>query len=289
MCRNVLIFISLLFGNILYGQSVKPVKTMELSSRLQETSGLIYWNHLIWTHNDSEDKHVYVLDTNANLLDSIALNDIVNTDIEEISQDDSSVYLLDAGNNNGGIRTDLHILRITKESLLQRKPQIDTLWFSYQNQFDLSNESFNKTDFDCEAFIVTQDSIYLFTKQWLRQGTYMYVLPKQAGRHIAVLRDSLSDIGLITGVCYLPLQKKLVFCGYNRVLHPFLLVSYDFSEPYFFKGSLRKIKLRLPFHQIEAVTSEDGTVFYLTNEKINRPLLHIPPQLQVVDLSKSFF
>lgn len=290
MQRYIFIVFSLIISQSMYAQRygtvIKPIQSVDLSPVLSETSGLIYWEHSLWTHNDSRDINLYRLDTlNGNILDSIALNGIVNTDIEEISQDEHYLYLLDAGNNNSGIRTDLHILRIEKESFLLRQPLIDTIWFSYEDQYDLETQSANATDFDCEAFIVTEDSIYLFSKQWLRQGTKMYVLPKQAGRHKALVRDSLSKIGMLTGVVYLPAYNQLFFCGYNRNLHPFMLLFHSFEGHNFFSGSSLKIKLNLPFHQIEAISSNDGKKFYLTNETFNRAGINVLTKLHVVDLS----
>ncbi len=82
-------------------------------------------------------------------------------------------------------RTDLHILRIEKNSLLEGNPVIDTIWFIYENQKDLAAVPSNETDFDCEAMVVSEDSIYLFSKQWDSLGTGFYQLPKTPGIHTA--------------------------------------------------------------------------------------------------------
>ncbi|MDY0014656.1 MAG: hypothetical protein RBS13_00425 [Bacteroidales bacterium] len=268
-----------------YRKTIKPLQSETLSPLLSESSGLIYWENALWTHNDSRDINLYCLDTlDGTLLDSIALQGIVNIDIEEISQDEDYIYLLDAGNNSG-IRSDLHILIISKESLLQRQPKIDTLWFSYEDRYDLETSSSNTSDFDCEAFIIAGDSIYLFTKQWKQQGSKMYVLPKAVGNHTALLRDSLPNIGLLTGVVYFAELNRLVFCGYNLNLQPFLLFLYDFEGHDFFGGSQRKIKINLPFHQVEAITSQDGERFYLTNETFKRAGIEVAAQWHMIDLS----
>lgn len=86
-----------------------------------------------------------------------------NIDWEEISQDADFVYVGDFGNNHNGIRADLHILRITKESILSDHSVIETINFSYSNQTDFAPAGSNNTDFDCEAFIASNGSIFLFT------------------------------------------------------------------------------------------------------------------------------
>jgi len=82
-------------------------------------------------------------------------------------QDKDYLYVGDFGNNLNGNRTDLKILRIRKNSVLVNPLKIDTINFSYSNQTNFTPTGTNNTDFDCEAFIVASDSIYLFTKQWI--------------------------------------------------------------------------------------------------------------------------
>lgn len=267
-------------------KSIKPFYTVELSDSLFETSGLIYWNHALWTHNDSRDKHLYRLDTSdGRIIDSFLLADIVNTDIEEISQDDNFIYLADVGNNQSGIRNDLHVLRIKKESLFTNHIIIDTIWFVYEDQYVKNSFADLPTDYDCEAFVVIGDSLYLFTKQWKHLGSKVYVLPAYSGRHIAHVYDSLNVNGLITGSVYFAERNQLILCGYSKSLRPFICMFYGFKGRDFFSAGKRKIRLRLAFHQVEAVTTSDGKVFYLTNEKFKRSLIRIPAKFHKIELS----
>jgi hypothetical protein len=145
---------------------LKPEYTVQLSDSIKETSGLIAFDNLLWTHNDDHDKTIYGLDTLGKIRKKIVLNEVINHDWEEISQDSTHIYIGDFGNNYSGNRSDLKILKIEKKSFFDEKPKIETISFSYSTQTDLSASKPNKTDFDCEAFIVSKDSIYLFTKQW---------------------------------------------------------------------------------------------------------------------------
>jgi hypothetical protein len=158
-------------GSCVYRDTVlKPISTVELPNALNETSGLVLWNHQLWSHNDSgNDNQIFTLDTlTGKILHSYPLKATVNHDWEEISQDQEFLYVGDFGNNANGCRTDLNILRISKKSLLANDPKVDSVQFSYSDQLSFTPVAGNKSDFDCEAFIVTKDSIYLFTKQWTR-------------------------------------------------------------------------------------------------------------------------
>jgi hypothetical protein len=148
-----------------------------LNDSLNETSGLIVFDSLFWTHNDDHDTTIYGMDSKGKIQKKIKLEKVNNNDWEEISQDSSYIYIGDFGNNFQGNRKNLHLLRIEKKSFLLNKPLIDTISFSYSNQTDFSIQKENSTNFDCEAFVVSQDSIYLFSKQWSEKKTSVYVLP----------------------------------------------------------------------------------------------------------------
>lgn len=274
-------------GSCVYTSAkIKPETSLKLSDSLKETSGLVAFDNLLWTHNDDHDTTIYGLDSNGKIQKKIKLEKVVNTDWEEISQDSSYIYIGDFGNNSRGNRTDLHILRIEKKSFLSNKPVIDTIAFSYSNQTDFSIQKENTTDFDCEAFIVSKDSVYLFTKQWTQNKTSIYSLPKTPGKYVAQLKQTLNVDGLITGATLLSSGKEIVLCGYSEMLQPLLYLLYDYKNDDFSTGNQRKIKLALPFHQIEGITTFDGKLFYLTNESfVKKPVVNTPQQMHTIDLS----
>ena len=129
-------------GSCIYKNTkVKPLSSIKLSDSISETSGLIAFNHLLWTQNDDHDTTIYGLNTNGEIQKKINLKAVKNYDWEEIAQDSSYIYMNDFGNNFGK-RKDLKILRIEKKSFLSNTPIIDTLHFSYSNQ---NNFQFPKT------------------------------------------------------------------------------------------------------------------------------------------------
>lgn len=274
-------------GSCLYSvYKIKPQHSIRLSDSIKETSGLIAFDNLLWTHNDDHDKTIYGLDSLGKIRKKIILDKAVNHDWEEISQDSSHLYIGDFGNNYKGNRTDLQILKITKKSFLEENPIIDTISFSYSDQTDFKPLKGNTTNFDCEAFIISKDSIYLFSKEWGASKTGIYVLPNQPGKYIAKLKETLNTEGLITGATYLESKKLIVLCGYSKKGKSFLYLLYDFKDYDFLSGNKRKINLKLPFHQIEGIATKDGLHYYLTNESlIRKPILNVPQQIHYFDLS----
>ena len=273
-------------GSCFYNPAnISPLGSLPLNEVLSETSGLIFWNNNLWTHNDNLDTNIYMLDTlYGRIVQAYPLTGIENRDWEEISQDEEYVYIGDFGNNSGN-RRDLRIIKISKVSLISGSPVIDSIKYSYSDQVDFTPAS-NDTDFDCEAFIVTDDSIYLFTKQWARNHTSLYSLPKNAGNFIAKLRSSLDVNGMITGATYLGSERIIALSGYSNKLVPFVYLLYDFSGSDFFGGNKRKIGILLDFHQIEAITSKDGIKYFMSNESFSLfPVTNTSQKIHVFNLS----
>ena len=265
---------------------VKPRYSAQLPAVLHETSGLTFSDNLLWTTNDDTDTTIYGVDTSGVIKKKIGLQKVANKDWEEIVQDSSYFYVGDFGNNVSGNRKDLHILRIEKKSIERNIQKIDTISFSYSNQTNFTKLKSNITNFDCEAFVVVDDSIYLFTKQWKKKSTTVYVIPKTPGNYIAQLKDTFNVKGLITSATILPDKKLLVLSGYSKSLSPFVYLFYDYDHSAFFSGNKRKIKIALPFHQIEGIITQNGLQYYLTNENFTRkPFIAVPQQLHQLDLS----
>lgn len=266
--------------------SVSPISSYNLSDTISETSGLLFWNEHFWTQNDDTDNHLYALDSSTGvILQGYEMYGVTNTDWEEISQDSNYLYIGDFGNNANGNRTDLKVLRIDKNSILNNTPIIDTINYSYVDQTNFTATSGNNTDFDCEAFVVSTDSIYLFTKQWISHMTCVYALPKTPGTYIATLKTTYNVDGLITGAVYLESKHLLALCGYSSLLQPFMYLLYDFTDANFFSANKRQFAISLPYHQIEGITTIDGLTYYMTNEYFTYSQITNPQQLHTFDLS----
>ena len=266
-----------------------------LDSLLDGSSSLFFWNNGFWTFNDHNDNCLYLIDsTNASIINTLCINGLISKDLEEISQDSFYLYFGDVGNNRGN-RHDLRILRISKESILNQTFAIDTIAFSYEDQTDFTAQP-QATDFDCESFIVTDDSIYLFTKQWVSTQTTIYSLPKTPGTHIAQRRETYNVNGLITGATYIPEYQLIVLCGYSysrkvRIssLRPFIVLLYDYQGNRFFSGNKRRLNFKSGVKsQTEAIATNNGLDYYITNERFKTTVMGIPfdlpAKLQRMDL-----
>lgn len=277
--------------------TIKAEDLGTLDSLLEGSSSLFYWKGGLWTYNDHKDNCLYKIDsTDASTSETLCVKRIKNQDTEEITQDSLYLYFGDFGNNSGR-RKNLQILRMNKESLENNVFQIDTIRFSYEDQTDFTAH-LQATDFDCEAFIVTDDSIYLFTKQWVSAQTTVYSLPKTSGTHVAHRCDTYNTKGLITGATYIPEYKLVVLCGYDydknhilSALHPFLILLYDFKDRCFFSGNKRRLDFPSGTKaQIESIATSNGLDFYLTSEHFKTTRMGLvfdfPAQLWRVDLQK---
>jgi hypothetical protein len=152
-------------GSCVYpAANISPVTSVNLAGTLPESSGLVLWNLQLWTHNDNTDTTLYALDTlSGGILQQAPIPEVDNIDWEELSQDSDYLYIGDFSNNANGNRTNLKILRVDKNSVMLGAPVTDTINFSYADQTVFTPTGGNNTDFDCEAFVVTVDSIFLFT------------------------------------------------------------------------------------------------------------------------------
>ena len=268
-----------------------------LDSLLVGSSSLFYWENGYWTYNDHRDNCLYRIDsTTAATEVTMCIKKIRNQDTEEIAQDSLFLYFGDMGNNSGR-RKNLQILRVSKKSLENQKFKIDTIRFSYEDQADFTAH-IQATDFDCEAFIVTDDSIYLFTKQWVSSQTTVYSIPKTPGTHVAHRGETYNVKGLITGATYIPEYQLVVLCGYDydknhilSALHPFLILLYDFKDGCFFSGNKRRLDFPSGVKaQIEGIATSNALDYYLTCEHFHTTRMGItfdfPAQLWRVDLRK---
>lgn len=262
-----------------------PDPGIVLPAVMSETSGLVLFNDQLLTHNDDSDTNLYLIDY-SDPVDFVTLpiTGASNIDWEDVAEDEQYIYIGDFGNNVSGNRTNLRIFRILKSELMNN-PVADTISFSYEAQTDFTPQSSNSTDFDCEAFIVTAGKIHLFTKEWGTKKTSVYELEKTPGTHVAIYKGTLNVQGLITGATHLEEEQLVVLSGYSIILQPFVYLLYDFENDDFFSGNKRKIMLNLPYHQVEGITSEDGLMYYLSNEVFTTGNIQVDPKIMKLDLS----
>ncbi|MCB9226617.1 MAG: T9SS type A sorting domain-containing protein [Chitinophagales bacterium] len=186
-----------------------------LDNEVNETSGLLNLNGKIYTLNDSGGEAiVYELDTiNGSVLSRKYITNATNIDWEALTADNNFVYIADFGNNNGS-RTNLRIYKVSISNFVQTDSLVaDTIQFSYENQTDFTPS--NSHNFDAEAIVALDDSLYIFTKNWGNFKTYIYSLSKNEGISTAYLKDSVSTEGLTTDAVYNEAKQQMVLLGYS--------------------------------------------------------------------------
>ncbi|MFT5165347.1 MAG: hypothetical protein ACI8P3_000571 [Saprospiraceae bacterium] len=241
-----------------------------LPDELLECSGVESVNSGLWIHNDAgnEDKIYRIDSVSGQILQSVTIATADNIDWEDITEDEDHIYIGDFGNNAGN-RTDLRIYRINKTDLVNNIINAELIEFSYSDQIDFS-ENINNNNFDCEAFIFYNDSLHLFTKNWVDNQTRHYVLSAEPGNHSAQLVETFNVFGLITGADISD-NNEVVLIGYTQIGINFIWLLFDFQGSSFFSGNKRSISLGtgLTNSQTEGITFKEDGYGYICSERFN--------------------
>ena len=262
------IFIVTLSLSKCVAQTISLQTLGSLQPNCNETSGLEQTDSTsIWTHNDSGGKPMlyhYLL--NGQLIDSTVIVGATNVDWEDLANDHAgSLFIGDFGNNVCN-RTNLRIYRVSTYALASGTDTVfaDTISFSYpdQNAFPPSGANLN---FDCEAMILSGDSLYLFSKNISTSNssgfTKCYRLPSSPGNYVAELIDRFFTNQQVTSADISDDDSNLVLLTYqsvyifkNFVQHHFFSVT---PEHYSFTGLTQK----------EAVLYKNNHELYISDER----------------------
>jgi hypothetical protein len=256
--------------------------------RLNEASGLISLNGNLWTQNDNTDSVIYRIDSiSPAILDSVVINS-ANTDWEDLAYSNDYIYIGDFGNNYGS-RTDLYILRFPRLSIDTSTATVvpDVINFSYADQQDFS-AALNNTSYDCEALFFLNDSLHLFTKDWITKITKHYILPALPGNHSLMPVDSFDVNGLITSAA-IQNDGTILLLGYdNTGFAPcFVWLLFDYNGSDFFSGNKRMFSLGSAafLGQPEGIDFLNNNYGYISSERFQQLSFNVPPQLKSFDLS----
>jgi hypothetical protein len=261
------LLIILCFSTGLSAQQVTASSIAPLDAAVNESSGLLYIENRLFTHNDSGDAaSIYELDT----LTGMVLRDIhvvnaSNTDWEAMCSDSTYIYIGDFGNNDGA-RTNLKVWRIEiSDCLSQDSVYADTIRFSYADQTDFTPSPL-ATNFDAEAFIAFGDSLYIFTKNWIDFKSNIYALPKSPGMHISHRVDSLDTQGLVSDAVYNPESDAFILIGY-AFINPFIVVLEQAGTPYFNLENPQRFDLQVDgSKQVEGLAFINAIDYFISSE-----------------------
>ncbi|MDX1912316.1 MAG: hypothetical protein SFV22_12560 [Saprospiraceae bacterium] len=256
-----------------------PTLVAELPGTLQEISGLSAGGGRWWAHNDSGSDEVFFRITPAagDIEQTITLDNAHNRDWEDMAADGQYLYIGDFGNNNND-RQNLGVY-IVPYSVIGNgnSPTVaefdwSFLPFSYIDQTDFSTQPEDSTVYDCEAMLVREGAVHLFTKSRRHYNTVHYRI--NPSNNAAEIVESFDSDGLITGAAISPDGKVVALVGYD--LRPFiptvfcwLLWDWPAGTDLFFSGNKRRIELgtALQTGQVESVGFYTNRNAYIANER----------------------
>lgn len=260
-------------------EPIRPLHSINLDVRLDENSGAMLWKDTLWFQNDSSEPFLYGVDSSTGqIIRELEIPGLQMQDWESVAQDKDFIYFGDFGNNSN-YRRNLRVFRLAKESLSTGQVKPDTIRFYYEDQQDYTYNETLDTDFDCESMVVIEDSVYLFTKQWISKETTVYALPKVPGDYCAKKIDQFKIDGLITEAFKFPNENTIVLTGYNELLNPFFVLLEAYNGNHFFSGEVIKIQVDLLINQIEAICLKNDYQCYVSSEGF----LKMSPELHVFD------
>jgi hypothetical protein len=239
----------------------------EIPWEIKESSGLLLYDNLLWTFNDSGGENkLFGLNFSGEIVKEITIDNAVNIDWEDIAQDDNNIYIGDFGNNNG-VRKDLKVYKFRKSDIhtgsTLTASEID---FSYAEQKDFSYNTLN-TPFDCEAITCFNGMLYIFTKNWVDETTSVYQIPKIEGRYSVSFTDTFNVNGLVTGADISPDEKTLALIGYKD-FKPIVWVFSNISEHGFFNREKTYMKLDAIFSaQTEGICFKGNDTLLISCEQ----------------------
>ncbi|SDR74336.1 Por secretion system C-terminal sorting domain-containing protein [Polaribacter sp. KT25b] len=277
------LFLLIFLNSFLIQSQITEFKEkFEIPAVAKETSGLLFLNGKIITHNDSGDNaYLYELDSLTGVLNRrITITNATNVDWEDLADDETYIYISDSGNNKG-TRTDLKIYRVLKSDLKKSNTvSAETISFSYEDQ--TSFDGSDTHNFDAEALVVYENNFLIFTKNRGDLKTNVYKFPITLGNHTAVKVSSANIVGLITGATVQ--NSNFLLCGINANAIPFLVHISANRSPGddIFKSGFSKYTLTNELgvgNQVEGITSFDYGRFYISREAVNEDIISLKQKL----------
>ena len=236
----------------------------DLPKDLEETSGIILNNGLLWTHNDSgNESQLFNIDSTGKIIQKITITTAKNIDWEDITAKNELITVGDFG-NNFGTRKNLYLLELKLTDGKLNKH--DSIPFFYPEQ---TSFLFNAlTPFDAEAIININNKYLVFTKNRNTLTTEMYLIDKNLNRPIvAEYVESLNVNSLITGGDYNEDSKTLVLTSYSSGGYQYLIRIKNFSLQTLENIEIENYGLDYKDAQIEAITIINENEFWITSEE----------------------
>jgi hypothetical protein len=272
MIKKFSLFVFLIINSLVfYSQksdtlelNLHPSKKI-LPKEIEENSGLLFFNNLIFTFNDSGGKsEIYGFDPkNGEIKNTIVFKNTKNMDWEAITTDGENIYIGDFGNNRGN-RKDLTIYSISISLINFNLPiqEVDTTSFTFEIDGQTSFENLNrKNDFDIEAMVFYNQKIHFFTKEWVSLQTTHHTLQLNLPHQISKKVEKF-PVGYCVTDAFID-QNQLLLVGYTIDSLAFLSQFTINETDLFFNQPINKIFIGLTpgIGQIEGVSANNEFIF----------------------------
>lgn len=280
MKRNRIAYCFFFITSILLAQE-NVSEVGRLPNEVTETSGLLFYNGRLITHNDSGNTpQLFEIDTlSLEVVRTVTVSNAINVDWEDITQDKDYLYIGDFGNYNGD-RRDLTIYRISKQDYTASDTvTADRIDFSYENQTNFIASPMS--DWDAEALFEVDDRLIVLTKQWQSQETTAYSIPKDIGTHIATEVGNYAVNGLVTGATFNELTGALFILGHTQLLGPFVIRMNNITGTSIFGNGGERTDLNIGFAQVEGITHVTANTYFFSSERFvnNSPPITLQSRL----------
>jgi hypothetical protein len=257
-------------------QDSSIIKTVySLPKSLKEVSGISYstTSKLVWTLEDSGNQNkIYGLNKIGTIKRAVTIENTINVDWEDITQDnDGNLYIGDFGNNEN-VRKDLCIYKIAKASLVNNKVvPAYKISFEYPEQKEFPPKK-KALFYDVEGFFEFKNNFYLFTKNRSSEfdGTvFIYKVPNASGLHKGQLIGQFKtcddfDNCAITSAAISPEGTKVVLLSHSKIW-----LFENFSADNFLSGKRTEIDLQ-HYSQKEAICFKDNTTLLIADERVKK-------------------
>jgi len=258
-------------GANLFSQDNRTLKVEEsynLPPVLSEISGMICIRDTVFAINDSGNgSFIYMLDaSDFSRRATVYLRNIRNIDWEELCYFDGDLYIGDFGNNLGN-RKDLAIYRLPLKNLFDHSPAPGKIQFNYAAQVSFKIMP-GKHPWDCEAMVVNNEGIWLFSKNWKDRYTILYRINDEIMHYSATALDTLKIDFLVTGSFLDSESDELFLCGYTKK-STYLAVIRDYTKTGFSTDPEVYHIPELENMQVESVYVKDNYI-YLASERTSR-------------------